>query len=156
MDYPIAHPRLDGRGLTYVVGGIVGGGRLMVDGQEVKPEKRKYVVRANDGAPLEIQLKRRFFDPVPDAVVDGTKIELARPLRWYEYAWIGLPIFLATQGGALGALFGFAAVYASARVFRGDRGTAAKYALTGLISLAGVAAFVAAAVAIQLALARSP
>jgi len=40
-------------------------------------------------------------------VFDGQTITLVSPLRWYEYAWMSLPLLLVFAGGALGALFGF-------------------------------------------------
>jgi hypothetical protein len=62
---------------------------------------------------------------------------------------MGLPVLLAFHGGALGALIGFPALYSSARVFCSQRGATAKYALSGLISIAAVFVFFALALSIQ-------
>jgi len=69
-------------------------------------------------------------------------IVLARPLTWYEYIWIGLPILLVFAGGGIGALVGVMVTYTSARIFRSDRGALAKYGITALISVVAVVAFV--------------
>ena len=53
-------------------------------------------------------------------------------------------------GGVLGAVVGLTAAYASSRIFRSDRKTPAKYAPTGLVSLAAVAVFFVLAVALQI------
>ena len=91
----------------------------------------------------------------PRLIIDGGEvkaqtIELARPLAWYEYVWMAIPIALVVGGGGLGALFGLVAVYSSARIFRSDRGTAAKYGLSALISLGAALAFFVAALVVQL------
>ena len=91
----------------------------------------------------------------PRLIIDGGEvkaqtIELARPLAWYEYLWMAIPIALVFVGGGLGALFGLVAVYSSARIFRSDRGTAAKYGLSALISLGAALAFFVAALVVQL------
>jgi len=62
-------------------------------------------------------------------VIGDETVLLARPLAWYEYVWVGLPVLLVFAGGALGALVGVVATYTSARIFRSDRGAFAKYVL---------------------------
>ncbi len=80
-------------------------------------------------------------------------------LKWYEFLWAELPLGLTVIGGAIGALFGaigvlFGAIsalvggiasYFNIRLMRSDRGAVGKYGLTGLISLASVGLFIAAA-----------
>src|SRR6266571_1917844 len=107
-------------------------------------------LRENSGQEREIRLKTNGLDPVPKVQIGGQAIELARPLAWYEYVWMGIPIALVFVGGGLGALFGLAAVYSSARIFRSDRGTASKYGLSALISLGAALAFFVAALVVQL------
>jgi YD repeat-containing protein len=91
---------------------------------------------------LEVRLRGNGLDPIPKIEIAGSLIKLARPLRWYEYLWMGLPVLLVFEGGWVGALVGLAAVYSSTQIFRGDRTTTAKYALTGAISIAAVSVFV--------------
>ena len=53
----------------------------------------------------------------------------------------GFPIVLAFAGGALGTLFGFAAIYTSSRIFRSGKGVFMKYLQTGIVSLFSVIGF---------------
>jgi len=57
---------------------------------------------------------------------------------------------------ALGALIGLSSLYASTRVFRGDRSPLAKYGLTAAISGAAVLGFLILAVIVQLAIKGVP
>ena len=151
MDYQVEHSDFQGRGLAVRTGGFFGGARLVLDGALVEGKRAKYTVRDNEGRPRVIKLKGNGLDPIPKLDVDGDIISLTRSLAWYEYAWMGMPIILVFSGGALGALFGLLATYSSARIFRSDRGTGSKFALSGLISLGAVACFIAGVTALQLA-----
>ena len=152
MDYLVEHPDFQGRGLAVRIGGLFAGARLVLDGALVARKRAKYSVRDNEGRSRVIRLKGNGLDPIPKLDIDGDIISLTRPLAWYEYIWMGLPIVLVFSGGALGALFGLLATYSSARIFRSDRGTGSKFALSGLISLGAVACFLAGATALQLAI----
>ena len=63
--------------------------------------------------------------------------------------WLCVPILLFFAGGGLGALIGILATYTSARIFRSERRTPSKYALTALVSVAALAIFVILAALIQ-------
>ncbi len=71
----------------------------------------------------------------------STADDLARPLTWFEYLWICLPIVFVLTGGALGLLVGITAIYSGARIFRGRRSTISKYGLSAIVSVAAVLAF---------------
>jgi len=150
MDLPIKHEAFAGRGLALRTAGFFKGPRLIIDGGEVKGKRLRFSLRDNSGQEREIRLKTNGLDPVPKVQIGGQAIELARPLAWYEYAWMGIPIALVFVGGGLGALLGLAAVYSSARIFRSGRGTAAKYGPSALISLGAALAFFFAAPVLQL------
>jgi hypothetical protein len=150
MDVPIQHADFAGRGLALRPGGLLRGPRLVIDGAEVKGRRLRFSLRDNTGNTREVRLRSNGFDPIPKVEIEGATLVLARPLAWYEYVWMGLPLVMVVGGGALGALFGLGAVYASARVFRGDGSAAAKYGLSALISLAAVVAFFACVFALQL------
>lgn len=155
MDYPFEHPEFQSRRLALRTSGFFAAPRLVVDGAEVVGSKRKFSVHDDQGRPRELKLKAHFLDPIPKVVIDGTAIDLVRPLAWYEYTWMGLPILLVVSGGALGALFGMLAGYSSTRIFRSDRGPVAKYVVSGAISLGAVVGFLAIVTAIQLLIARN-
>jgi hypothetical protein len=109
-------------------------------------------VRSDQGTNVTIELKHNFLDPVPRVRVGGETVELARALAWYEYLWIGIPILHVFAGGAIGAVVGLSAAYASARVFRADLNAIARYSFTGLISVAALVAFAVLATLAQLAI----
>jgi hypothetical protein len=156
VDIPIDHEAFSGRGLTLRTAGLFKGPRVLIDGLEARGKRKKFALRDNAGQIREVRIKSNHVDPIPKIEIDGQTLELARPLKWYEYAWMSVPILLALYGGALGALFGFGAVYSSARVFRGQRSTAAKYLLSAVISIVATAAFVVLALLVQALMGTSP
>ena len=133
MQIPVPHFAFKARRLAVDIG-FFRRARLLVNGMPAERKKSAYSVRKDSGELVLIKLKHNFLDPIPTVKIGDELIELVRPLRWYEYLWLGIPIILVFAGGGLGGLIGVLAVYASARVFRGNRNTFAKYGLTGLIS----------------------
>ena len=97
-----------------------------------------------------LKVKNNFLDPIPKIEIDKEEIQLARPLTWYEYTWMGLPIILVLAGGGLGALIGILATYSSSRVFRSERSTFSKYLVTGIISVIAVIVFFVLAVIFEM------
>lgn len=151
MDIPINHPSFVRRHLAVRPAGLVKGVKLLQNNSEVSGKRGRYEVRDDADKTRVVELKGRLIDPLPSFSIDGDKIELGRPLAWYEYVWLGLPIILVTVGGAVGGALGFGAAYSSARIFRSDRSGFAKYALSGLISASAAIVFLAVAVAFELA-----
>ncbi len=149
MEIPINFEGFEGRGLKLQSAGIFSGPKLFVDGAPVKQEKKRYVIRNNNGKEVEVKIQSKFLDPIPKVEIASRVIELARPLKWYEYTWMGLPIILIFIGGALGALFGIMAVYSSSRVFRSERTAIAKYIIIGAISLCAVLVYFVLAIMLQ-------
>jgi hypothetical protein len=150
MDIPIDHPEFAGRGLALRPAGYFSGPRLLLDGEALPRKLKAHVLRGNSGKEVEVRLGLSHFDPVPSVTIDGKELRLVEPLRWYEYAWMGLPAILVLHGGALGALIGYAAFQASTRVFRSGRGAPAKYAITGFITVGAAVVFLVLAVALEL------
>jgi hypothetical protein len=149
MEFPISHSGFEGQNLSVATAGFFRGARVLHNGNPVERRKGRYAVRSDRGEEVFIQLKSNFIDPIPKVILGHETIFLARPLTWYEYLWLGLPILLVFAGGGLGALVGITATYASARIFRSDRGAFAKYGITAVISLVALIAFVVLAVIAQ-------
>jgi len=141
MRFPISRSGFEGQDLAVETAGFFSGARVLHNGNPVERRKGRYPVRSNSGQEVLIQLKSNFVDPIPKVIFGDQTIVLARPLAWYEYVWIGLPVLLVFAGGALGAIVGVTATYTSARIFRSGRGAFAKYALTGLITVVALVAF---------------
>jgi hypothetical protein len=142
MEIPISRSGFEGQKLSVETAGFFRGARVLHNGNPIQRRKGRYPVRSNRGEEVLIQLKSNFLDPIPKVIFGDETIVLARPLTWYEYIWIGLPILLVFAGGGLGALVGLAATYTSARIFRSDRSVFAKYGLTAVISIVALIAFV--------------
>jgi len=141
MQIPISHAAFKGQNLALETAGFFRGARILHNGNPVERSKGGYAVRSNAGPEVSIKLKSNFLDPIPKVVIGDETLLLARPLTWYEYLWIGLPVLLVFAGGAIGAVVGISATYTSARIFRSDRGALAKYALTGLVSVVSLVVF---------------
>ena len=152
MDIAINHASFQQRHLALRPAGFFRGPRLLQNNGELTGKKGRYEVQDDSGRARVVEVKGRFLDPLPKVTVDGADYELARPLAWYEYAWMGFPIVLVFIGGAIGGGVGFAAAYSSARVFRSERSAVVKYLLTGGISIAAVVVWVVLAGLLQIAL----
>jgi hypothetical protein len=115
-----------------------------------------YSVAGDSGQELPILIEYYFVDPIPKVKIGDATIELAKPLQWFEYAWIGVPMLLVFSGGALGALVGAGSTVINGRIFRSDRGALSKYALAGVTTLLGAAVFFALIVALRVAIGAKP
>ena len=141
LDIPVQYEGFEGKRLAVRPAGWLSGPKLLVDGTPARREKGRYLVRNNTGNQVEVKLKYQL-DPVPKIEIAGRVLELARPLRWYEYVWMCLPLLLLFIGGAVGGLCGGGGVYVNAHIFRSDRSSVAKYLLTGVVSVGAVVAYV--------------
>jgi hypothetical protein len=152
MRIGIKHPAFKSKHLSVEQASFFSGPKLLLDGVVVKKEKGGYPVVSDPGQQVMIQMRYNFLDPIPTIKIGDAAIELAKPLRWFEYAWIGLPMLLVFAGGALGGFVGGGSTVVNGRIFRSKRSTVAKYALAAVTTVAGAAVFFVIAVAIQMAL----
>jgi hypothetical protein len=133
--FPIDHEAFAGRGFGLRPRGVFRGPKLVIDGAEIAGKRGRFSVRDNAGNLVEIRLKANGLDPVPRVVIGDRTLQVARSLEWHEYAVIAPSWVLVPLGGALGALVGFMATIASARVLRSDRPAAARLGLAATISV---------------------
>ena len=141
-EIPIQANGFEGRKLAVQTAGMFSGPKLLIDGAPAKQEKGRYLLRNNAGSQVQAKLVYNYIDPVPKVEIAGNVIQLARSLRWYEYAWMGFPILLLFWGGAIGGMCGIWAILSNARIFRSNRSSVAKYLITGGISFVAVVAYV--------------
>jgi hypothetical protein len=142
MDIELKESAFQGQNIVIRVHGILGGSQLLLNGAPAPLEKGFYTLTDNAGKTVKARLRRRFYDPVPVLELDGVKIKIAPSLKWYEYTWMAAPVVvLLFAGGALGAVFGAAALVASATVFRTKINGVLKYLSSLLFSVAGWACF---------------
>ncbi|MEX0941055.1 MAG: hypothetical protein WD002_00750 [Pseudomonadales bacterium] len=126
--------------------------KLLQKGEVVAGKRGKYEVRDDHGQLCAVKLTSVFFDPIPRVTIGEEDVAIAKPLAWYEYLWMGIPIVLVFIGGALGVLCGLMAVYTSSRVFRSERGVILKYVLSALVSVGYVLLFIILVTVAQLLL----
>jgi hypothetical protein len=152
MRIEIKHPAFTAQRLSVETASLFGGPKLFLDGTPVKKQRGRYPVTADSGAEILVQLKFNLVDPLPTLKIGQETIKLADSLKWYEYAWSGLPILLMFGGGALGGLVGGAATVTNGRIFRSDRNSMSKYALAALITVSATVVYLVLAIALRLAI----
>src|SRR5205823_11632010 len=130
---------------------LFSGPKLVINGKRIVKANGFLRPRDDNGAEIAMRFRHRFFDPIPNLEIGGNLMQLAPPLKWYQYAWMMLPILLVIGGGLLGAICGVIAMMLSAHIFRSERPVALRYALTAAISLASVVVYVASATAVHAA-----
>lgn len=149
MQLEVQHHAFKEQRLAVETAGWFRGPRLFLNGAVVPKQKRRYTVTADSGTAVTIQLKYNYLDPIPKVKIGEEMAELASPLKWYEYVWIGIPIVLVFAGGAIGGLVGALSANASGRIFRSDRSSLAKYGLSGVITLGAFVVFLVLAAVFQ-------
>lgn len=145
MGYAVNIEGFEGQNIEFNMG-FWSGAKLLVNGDPApKGEKRgTMTLTRNDGRPVTASWKPQFMGlDVPQLVVDGKTINVAEPLKWYQWGWSALPILLVFMGGFLGALAGFIGFSINANIFRTKMNPVLKYVVTGAVSLvAGMVYFV--------------
>jgi hypothetical protein len=152
MQIEIKHPAFKAQRLSVETASFLTGPKLLLDGVVVKRNGRSYLVASDTGQEVPVKVIYNFLDPIPKVKIGEETIELAKPLQWYEYVWIGIPMLLVFAGGALGGFVGVGSTVVNGRIFRSDRGPLSKYALAAATTVAGTAVFFVIAVAIQIAI----
>lgn len=152
MRIEIKHPAFKSQRLSLESASIFVGPKLLLNGVVVRRKGFSYLVGSDSGQQLKIRIIYNFLDPIPKVKIGEETIELAKPLQWFEYAWIGVPMLLVFAGGALGGFVGAGSTVVNGRIFRSDRGAVSKYALAAATTVAGTAVFFVIAVAISMAI----
>ena len=133
MDIPVQLPGTEGQNLVVRVGTLTMP-KLVLNGQPLVKQNGSFRLRSNDGLAIMVKFKARGLDPIPHLMVGNRMVQLAPPLEWYQWAWLGVSLVLVLIGGAIGGLCAGLAVTINSRIFRMDYSEGMKYALTGLIS----------------------
>jgi hypothetical protein len=158
MRYPVRLEGFEGQTIEIQPGGLFSGPKVLVNRQPAPKGNRRLdvILRRSDGTNVVATLKHRAFGlDVPQLVVDGKTIEVARPLKWYAWVWSALPLLLVFAGGALGGVAGFFGLTINAKIFHSQMNGLVKFVLTAIVSLLIGAAFVTVAVALGRVLSRN-
>lgn len=133
--------------------------KLYADGQEVplqsKPgifsKIRSFMVPMPDGSERQLTLKNRFYDPVPEADIDGEPLLLAKALAPWEYVVACIPMLLIFGGGLIGGVCGVAAMLTNIGIMRSERPAGLRIAFCVGIALAALVVYVLLVGMLQLA-----
>lgn len=142
MLYSLTIPGFEGQRIEVQSAGLFSSAKLLVN-QQLAPKGTKrgeMLLRRNDGQTVVAQWKSQFLD-VPNLVVDGTNFQVVEPLKWYQWAWGGLPVLLLFVGGAIGGLIGAIGFMINAKIFRSELNGVLKYVLVATITLLSVVAY---------------
>ncbi|WP_110931719.1 hypothetical protein [Paenibacillus bouchesdurhonensis] len=139
MRYMIYPTGFANQTLEVITSGFGGKARLFVNNQEVTAKKKQpMILRRDDGQDIEATWKRDLFGiDVPNLIVDGSVIEVTKPLPVIAKLWCFLPLIFIFIGGAIGALIGILTAAANVSVFRLSTNIMIRIILTLLISLTG-------------------
>ncbi len=151
MQYNIEAEGFEGRQLFIEAAGMFAGPKFMLDGSPAqKGNKRgEFSLTRNDGREVVAKFGFNFLDLVPPIIIDGEKINLLEPLKWYQWIWAGWPILLLFAGGALGAVVGVIATNFNVRMFRSGKTAVVQYLAVAGISGVAVALYAMVAVGMQ-------
>jgi hypothetical protein len=149
MQLEIQHPAFRTQRLALQTAGRFSGPKLLLNGSPVEKKKGRFTVASDSGQETAIVLKYNLLDPVPKVKIANETLQVAPSFRWYQYAWIGIPVLLLFIGGAIGGFVGALGAIANGHVFRSGYATPAKYGLSALVTVAAFIVYGVLATAFQ-------
>jgi hypothetical protein len=149
MRIEVRHPAFKTQRLSIQAASFFTGPKLLLNDVSVKRKSGRYPVVSDSGQEVLIQMKYNLLDPIPTLKIGDAPIELAKPLRWFEYVWIGVPMLLVIAGGAVGGFVGAGSTIVNGRIFRSDRSVVSKYALASVTAVTSAVVFFAIVIAIR-------
>ncbi|RDV37681.1 hypothetical protein DV096_11195 [Bradymonadaceae bacterium TMQ3] len=152
MKFRVNHPRFQTKRIV-ITSSFIGKPKLCADEDTFTEMNVQYHVAddAGEWVPFELQ-KSNLFDPVPRLLIDNEPFEIAPPLQWYEWAWVGIPFLLIPTAGCLGGGIGSMAIMLNVLVFRGLQRGFVRWALTFAISMGAIVFTLTLATMVHLAL----
>lgn len=118
--YPVSIPGFENQKIELESSGFFSPSKILVDGVKAQSgdKNNEVVIQNHKGKKTRIFFQNAFFDTVPRLLVDGQIIRVVPTLKWYQYLWSGLTLFLVLFGGALGAIISMIAFLLSIRTMR--------------------------------------
>ena len=144
MELKIEHHLLEGLDLKYILPTAFKSGKMVLNNEEIKGKRGKFIIQ-NKGEEVEVKIRANIIDTIPKVEVNGEKVLLAEPLKWYQYVWMCLPILMVINGGFIGIFIGMITARINISTFRSDKSTFYKYVFTGFYSLLAVALYISIA-----------
>jgi hypothetical protein len=137
MGYKVNPDGFDGQDMEVVIS-FWTGPKLLINGKkaETGPKRGQMMLKRNDGKEVVAMFKQKMFgSDVPMLEVDGKSIELAKPLTWQQWIFVGSPAVILFFGGALGAVLAMLGLYLNLKLFRSELNNVLKYILCIVVTL---------------------
>jgi len=115
--------------------------KLLYDGEVVQKEKgsKSVALTSVGGLIAKIEMRPSILDPLPQVWVDGEKLIIAPPIKWYQWVWVSVPLIaLIVLGTFVGAIFGIPAMLLNIQIFRSRLSVVLQYVFSFLLTLAAV------------------
>jgi len=151
MNYPVVLGGFEGQSIEVQPGGFFSMPRLLVGGKPAPagPRRGEMMLRRKDGQEVVAVWRPQLMGlDIPQLVVDGSVVNVVEPLKWYEWVWGVLPLFLLA-GGVIGGAAGAVAAVINIKVFRMKFSNAAKFAITAGVGAAAVLVYMLLATLIR-------
>lgn len=146
MQLQVQHSEFFTQRLTVKTGGLFSSPQLFLNGEQLKAKKGVYLVCNDNGLELPVKIQHNYLDPIPKLKIGDKIVMIAPPLKWYESLCISIPLVLIFLGGLIGGLCGGFGAYWNGCIFRSKRSLFAKIALSSLVTLGAITAYVIFAV----------
>ena len=133
--------------------GLTGRVKVLVRGnalERLNESGKPFALPMPDGTTEKLFVLKTFPDPAPQVRFRDKTIQIARPLKWWEWAIGGAPLLFVIKGGALGSLVGGAATAANLFILRGSWRPPAKILSVLAVSLIPVGLYAALFLAVHI------
>ena len=118
--YPIKIDGFENQKVELESSGFFSPAKITVNGVKAEPgiKRNEILLRRPDGSTVSVFFQNAFFDTIPRLIVNGKTIQIAPPLKWYQYTFCGLTLFLILFGGAIGSILSMIGFLINIRTMR--------------------------------------
>ncbi|PKN83949.1 MAG: hypothetical protein CVU46_15555 [Chloroflexi bacterium HGW-Chloroflexi-8] len=118
--YPIKIDGFENQKVELESSGFFSPAKITINGVKAEPgiKRNEMLLRKPDGSTVSVFFQNAFFDTIPRLIVNGKTIQIAPPLKWYQYTFCGLTLFLILFGGAIGSIFSMIGFLINIRTMR--------------------------------------
>ena len=127
--YPVKIKGFENKKVEMESSGFFSPAKILVNGVKAEPgsKNNEVILRKDDGTKVSVFIQNAFFDTIPRLIVNGETISVSPPLKWYQYVFCGLTLFLIFYGGAIGAVLCMIGFLINIRTMRNSWRTPWKY-----------------------------
>lgn len=149
--YPVQIKGFENQKIELESSGFFSPARLLVNGvrAESGQKNNEVIIRKSNGSKTSVFFQNAFFDTIPRLIVNGEIIRIVPPVRWYQYVYCGLTLFLIFYGGAIGAIISMIGFLMNIRTLRSQKKVWLKYLLILGVHLAVLILYIALSLLIQ-------